>query len=188
LSSDTANIEELALNVAFDYPRVAATVKRLLSERSPGADVSLGPFLRDITDQILTASGPGGRTHLAHSHARGSAVSAANAAPIGLIVGELVANAVHYAHPAGVPGQIDVSSTTPGAGRPSSIEVKDDGVGLPEAFDTLSDGGAGLGAVRQLANQLGAGLEFNDLGVGLSVRLDLPFALCAGAASAEEAA
>jgi two-component sensor histidine kinase len=166
--------EEVTLSDGFDYPRVTTTVERLLCGREPGAEVSLGPFLRELTDQILAASGPADRTQLTHSHPGGSAIAAANAAPIGLIVGELVANAVHYAHPAGVWGRIDVSSRNSAADRLSSIEVSDDGVGLPERFDHLVDGGAGLNAVRCLADQLGARLHFSDQGIGLSVRLELP--------------
>jgi two-component sensor histidine kinase len=136
--------------------------------------VSLGSFLRELTDEILASSGPGDRTRLTHSHPGGGAVAAENAKPIGLIVGELVANAVHYAHPAGVWGRIDVSSTSSAMDGLSSIEVRDDGVGLPERFDHLVDGGAGLNAVRSLAGQLGGSLHFDDHGTGLSVRLNLP--------------
>jgi two-component sensor histidine kinase len=163
------------LGASFDYPRVGATVRRLLADHRTGADVSVGPFLRDITDEISAFSEPGERTRITHRHANDSMVSAADAEPVGLIVGELVANAVHYAHPAGVPGCVNVSSTSAGD-RLSSLEVKDDGVGLPVTFDCLVDGGAGLDAVRRLASQLGASLNFNDLGIGLLVRLDMAVA------------
>ena len=122
---------------------------------------------------------------MTHAHPDASVVSAADAEPLGLIVGALVANAVQHAHPAGVQGRIDVSSTAAGA-RLSSIEVEDDGVGLPEAFDEATDGGAGLEAVRRLVRQMGAQLNFNDLGVGLIVRLDLP-AAPGGSCKAQEA-
>lgn len=158
-------------------------MKRLLSNRDPSSTVNLEPFLRDITDAVLAFSYQGDGTRLTHSHAGGGAVSACDAEPIGLIVGELVANAVHYAHPTGIEGRIDVRSAATGANGAFCIEVEDDGVGLPEAFDTLADGGEGLEAVRQLAGEMGADLQFIDDGVGLSVRLELPLALSTGAQS-----
>jgi len=158
-----------------DPSRVVSCVDGLLADRSPTAGIPLGPFLRAITDRILAAgASDGDLTELTHSHAGARLMSVERARPVGLIVGELVVNAVAYAHPTGVWGRVDVSSR---AGAPAGavcIEVADDGVGLPELFDPLVDGGAGLTAVRSMAEQLGAKLHFRDDGVGLSVRLDVP--------------
>jgi len=86
---------------------------------------------------------------------------------VGLIVGELVTNALKYAHPAGVFGEIIVGCTD--AGDRLVIEVADDGVGLPEGFDAAKNAGLGLRLVHSLAEQLRATLMFNDSGTGLSV-------------------
>ena len=151
-----------------------ARVERLLAAHPQGAAVKLDPFLQDITDEILAASTPRDRTTLSHSHPKDGAVAGRQARSVGLIVGELVTNAINFAHPAGVWGRVGVSSR-PGAAQGSQcIQVQDDGVGLPENFDPHVDGGAGLSAVRSLAERLGAKLDFTDRGIGLSVRLDVP--------------
>jgi two-component sensor histidine kinase len=161
------------LTAAADYPAAMARVERLLAGKQPGAPVNLGPFLHELTDEVLTSPGPADRTAVSHAHAGRNMISAAQARPVGLIVGELVANAIHYGHPAGVHGRVEVESW-PGTAGSCSIEVRDDGVGLPEFFDPSVDGGDGLGTVRALAERLGARLRFNDAGIGLSVRLDVP--------------
>jgi two-component sensor histidine kinase len=95
------------------------------------------------------------------------------ALPIGLVVGELITNSLKHAHPAGVAGEIEVSCRQGLAGE-LTIEVTDDGVGLPEGLDPATSEGFGLRLVRALAGQLGGQLSFEDSGVGLMVRLALP--------------
>lgn len=162
------------MSPSLDDPATRATITRLLAAGTPGADVALDPFLHGVTAAILSARAAADQTALHHRHAKGGAVSAARAVPVGLIVGELVSNAIAYAHPAGVRGRIDVTSHAGMATGSLVIEVQDDGVGLPERFDPRIDGGTGLTGVRALADQLGAKLYFSDTGIGLSVRLDVP--------------
>lgn len=134
----------------------------------------LGSFLREVTDEVLATAEPEACARVLHSHASGAVLPATAAGPVGRIVAELVTNAINYAHPTGVWGRIDVRSRATQPTRSLCIEVRDDGVGLPEAFDPRVDGGLGLAAVRVLAEKLGAKLRFIDSGVGLSVCLDLP--------------
>ena len=65
---------------------------------------------------------------------------------LGFIVVELVTNAVKYAHPTGVAGEIrcDVSSAPDGR---ITVEVSDDVVGLPEGMDPMKASSLGLRVV-----------------------------------------
>ena len=92
---------------------------------------------------------------------------------MGLIVTELVTNAVKYAHPAGAPGRVEVRCRR-ACDDSVEVSVADDGVGFPEDFDPVSDGGLGLRVVRSLARQLGADLAFESGPLGLTVRVTAP--------------
>jgi two-component sensor histidine kinase len=81
-------------------------------------------------------------------------------------------NAVKFAHPAGVAGDLVIACNR--REDVIVIEVVDDGVGLPEGFDPAVDGEFGLQLLRSLASQLKARLEFDNTGLGLRVRLSLP--------------
>ncbi len=59
-------------------------------------------------------------------------VSADHAIPLGLLINELVTNAVKYAYPGGV-GVIDVSAHE--IDGCLHVEISDHGVGLPQEFD-----------------------------------------------------
>jgi len=79
------------------------------------------------------------------------------AIPCGLIVNELMTNALKYAFPNHSPGTINVSLTSiaePGFPPHYELRVEDNGVGLPEGFDINSTTTLGLQLVTILITQL----------------------------------
>jgi two-component sensor histidine kinase len=87
---------------------------------------------------------------------------------LGLIVTELVINALKHAFPAGGEGHIAVGYLIEPAGW--MMTVGDDGVGLPA--DALNaKAGLGTSIVQGLAKQLGATFSYADATPGLTVSL-----------------
>jgi PAS domain S-box-containing protein len=76
------------------------------------------------------------------------------AIPFGLIVNELISNALKHAFPAGRSGQIRVRSFGEPGGK-TVLSVADDGVGIPESVDPAKTSTLGLQLVTLLADQLG---------------------------------
>jgi two-component sensor histidine kinase len=169
---DTVPVADVRLLVAEVGQRLEA-VGRLhgrLSHRDGPAD--LADYLCDIVKSAVAALAFAGRVRLHFDLAEGCVVSGAMAPLVGLSVSELVMNAIKFAHPTGVTGHLLV-----GCSRRDDmivVEVVDDGVGLPEGFDPAVDGRFGLQLLRSLASQLKGRLEFDNTGLGLSVRLSLP--------------
>ena len=84
------------------------------------------------------------------------------AIPCGLILNELVSNALKHAFPGNRQGEIIVTmSAEPGeAGRRFyTLVVKDNGVGLPKGFDIRRSESLGLCVVNALTEQLGGRME-----------------------------
>ncbi len=147
---------------------------RLLANSGFGAAIALPEYLREISEAVVQSLTFAGKARLSETsiNTPECAVAPERALPLGLIVGEVVTNAVKYAHPAGIEGNIAV-----GCKRTNGriiIEIADDGIGLPEGFDPSRDGGLGLRLVRSLAAQLGASLAFTDTGTGLTVQIQMP--------------
>ncbi len=80
------------------------------------------------------------------------------AVPLGLILNELVTNALKYAYPAGARGEIRVELQK--AGNEIVLGVSDDGAGWPKDFSPESGGGVGMNLVRMLADEIDASLAF----------------------------
>jgi two-component sensor histidine kinase len=77
--------------------------------------------------------------------------------PLGLILNELVANALQHAFPPGEGGSLEIGIDRDAKGW-ITLRVADSGQGLPESVD-LDKGGLGFQLVRALADQLGGVLE-----------------------------
>jgi len=81
------------------------------------------------------------------------------AVPVGLIINELLSNALKHAFKGRGAGNIEVSITASGDGR-ANLTVSDDGVGLPPGFDIDESKTLGLRLVKILTeNQLQGNLE-----------------------------
>jgi two-component sensor histidine kinase len=91
--------------------------------------------------------------------------------PIGLIVNELVTNALKYAFPDGREGQVKVAFRTDPVAGEGCLCIEDDGVGM----GPRRPGGSGLDLVETLARQIGGRLEIRDAGPG--TRFELSFLL-----------
>jgi PAS domain S-box-containing protein len=80
------------------------------------------------------------------------------AIPCGLIVNELVSNALKHGFPDHRPGGIQISLASDGQGH-ASMSVSDDGIGMPEDLDLTQTGTLGLQLVSLLTDQLGGTIE-----------------------------
>ena len=87
---------------------------------------------------------------------------------VGLVVTELVINALRHAFPDGRSGHVVVGYTAKGGDW--RLSVSDDGVGMGELAER-SRAGLGTGIVRALAKQLRAEITVDDTAPGTRVSL-----------------
>jgi two-component sensor histidine kinase len=105
------------------------------------------------------------------ARATATAVTIDVAIPCGLIVNELVSNALKYAFPKERTGTIVVSLSEERGML--ALEVSDDGIGIPETVDIETAPTMGLQLVRSLAHQLGGTIELQRQS-GTRVRISFP--------------
>ena len=97
------------------------------------------------------------------------AVSVDHAVPLGMIVNELVTNAVKYAYPAPDRGVISVRFAREADG--ALLSVGDQGRGLPPDFKAAA-GGLGMKLIDSLVRQVGGALTISrDAGLRFEIRL-----------------
>jgi two-component sensor histidine kinase len=146
---------------------VAAVQKQLAASRL--GDVILKPYFTQLCESL-------GASMIAdHDQLRidvqgdGSATSAEISVSLGLIVTELVINALKHAFPGGRKGVISVDYHSYFEGW--ALSVSDDGVGMPGADDLPAKAGLGTSIVNALATQLSATVEVVDLKPGTGVKV-----------------
>jgi PAS domain S-box-containing protein len=92
------------------------------------------------------------------------------AIPCGLIINELITNALKYAFPEGREGEIFVRMR-PSDGDGYELAVKDNGVGMPEGFDPGGKGTLGFQIVSDLVKQIDGSIEIkSDAGTEIIIR------------------
>jgi two-component sensor histidine kinase len=149
-----------------------ASIHRLLSRRHDEAAVDLGEYLREVAQGTVAALSTTGETTLSFVSDSGCRVDSDKAVSLGVIVAELVTNAIKYAHPAGVPGKVAVECRKRADGT-LAIDVVDDGVGLPEDIIPACSNSLGFRLVRSLAEHTQARLAFHSTELGLRIALEI---------------
>jgi len=165
---------QLALRDSQSRVRSMALMHQLLFERRDFSALELGPFLRRLGSLLRdTYLGEMAAVQL-HIEApdEGCRLDLQRAVPCGLLVTELVTNAIKHAFPGGSCGQVRVL-LRPEAGGDGVVEVADDGVGLPADQQPGRGRGLGLQLLPLLAEQCRGRLELPQGGGGTRVLLHL---------------
>ncbi len=137
--------------------------------------VPFSEYTRDLAGSVFHATGvsPAG---IALELAIEDVVLAVDKAiPCGLILNELITNALKHAFKDGRPGTIRVELTQAPGGE-LRLAVDDDGMGLPPGFDLRNPPSLGLHLVQMLAQQLDAKLEV-EATRGTCFRVTIPVEL-----------
>jgi PAS domain S-box-containing protein len=130
-----------------------ARIHDLLSTGHSMDQIDFADYLRTLIDDLLASFqglGPPVSARLNTAHVL---LRVDQAIPCGLILNELVTNALKYAYPSGSGGEIFVDLTENAAGF-VTLSVADQGVGLPAGLDWENSNSMGLPIVDLLTRQL----------------------------------
>ena len=144
-----------------------ASVQRQLATSRPG-DVQLRPYFEQLCESLGASMIRDHRLQSLAVRADDSRVSADVSVSLGLIVTELVINALKHAFPAGRAGRVTVSYDT--SGDDWKLVVADDGVGMPVDGQPPKPG-LGTNIVEALARQLKGSVNVADAHPGTRVSI-----------------
>jgi two-component sensor histidine kinase len=132
-------------------------VHEMLYRAADLSRVDFGDYLRTLTTH-LAEGWKGGRAIDLSVEAAGVHLTVDTAIPCGLIVNELVTNALKHAFPGAASGSIRITAAHAPPGW-LKVVVQDDGIGIPENLNLRRSGSLGLELVNSLVRQLHAKLE-----------------------------
>jgi chemotaxis protein methyltransferase CheR len=160
LKAKTVDSEETRRHLQDAHQRVmsVAAVQQHLHASAPSGAIELRPYLSKLCAAISHSMIGDNRTvSIKVSGEEGSATSR-QAESLGLIVTELVINALKHAFPDDkAEGQVIVAYETEGTNW--KLSVSDNGIGRPDGVFAQPKTGLGTGIVKALAQQLGAKVE-----------------------------
>jgi two-component sensor histidine kinase len=144
---DAQNFQE-----SRDRIRTMALVHEKLYQSNDLASVDFGPYVERLATNLFRSyTGSGSRVNL-HIDVKDICLDADQAVPCGLIVNELVTNALKYAFPGGRNGTVTVAVRQDNDHY--MLIVSDDGIGMRADFDMAETESLGLQLVNMLASQL----------------------------------
>ena len=141
-----------------DRVRSMGLVHEKLYEFGGLSQLNFADYAASLTRSLWNAHGAAAARVKLQLEVEPVALSVATAVPCGLILNELVSNALKHGFPSRG-GAVTVDLTRePGSGR-LLLRVQDNGVGLPAGFDLRQTRSLGLRLVRMLAAQLQGTVE-----------------------------
>ena len=158
-----------ALREAQARIEAVAHVHRRLYTSGDMERVELDAYLEGLCDELGKSVGPDGASPTITLKAQPIWVSTDQAVSLGVVVTELITNAVKYAYAPGQGGEIRVILEPDAESRRAILTVEDDGPGLGEGTPK----GTGLGGkiITAMASGLRSAIEFDQAHKGVRARL-----------------
>ena len=173
LHLQSARLDDASLVDAFQDSqhriRSMALIHEELYRSADLARIDFSAYATRLVDNLIDSFGASGRIATSLNMDRAQ-LTIDRAIPMGLIVNELVSNALKYAFPDERTGVIRIDLRFGVDGETFSLSVIDDGVGVPESLDIDSAETLGLRLVTSLVGQLKARLVL-DRGNGTAFRV-----------------
>jgi PAS domain S-box-containing protein len=169
LKARTVQSEETRRHLQDAHQRVmsVATVQEQLRGTGLGDRIEIGPYLTKLCDSLAKSMIGADRSVPVVVEAGAGAAVSGQAVSIGLIVTELLINAVKHAFPGDRSGKIGVRYDA--TGSEWRLSVSDDGIGRAGQDGQPASTGLGTSIVEALAHQLDARVEISSGTLGTTV-------------------
>ncbi len=145
-----------------------ARVHDLLSKSESAQRVDVATYVTDLCEALRPITENDNRIHMEARVEEGVLIEADAAVQLGIVLTELVTNAVKYAYPAPASGTILLQLQR---GEPGHAElvIRDNGIGMLH----LREGSLGYGLVRSLVQQINGDIDIQS-DAGLTVTISFP--------------
>ncbi len=160
------------LQRAAERVEAVSLVHRRLYTSNDVQFVEMDHYLAGLVEELRRATDAGETGHSIELTAEPMRVETDKAVPIGLIVNELVTNALKYAYPTGKGGSIRVALTRTGTDA-LRLVVEDDGIGLPDQPQTTRGSGLGSTIVSAMAKSVRAAVALDRTHPGTRFVVDV---------------
>lgn len=148
-----------------------ALVHKFLYQSESFSDINVKDYLANLVSAISRTYHSTAGTVTVDMQIEELQLDAKISSTLGLIVNELVTNAMKYAFPENQKGVITVTFSQLESGE-MELTIKDNGVGMPEDFDWTGSDSLGLSLVKSLAeDQLGGSISAEqDQGTAFTIQ------------------
>lgn len=141
--------------------RTMALIHEKLYQSQDFSKIPFSEYIRDLSENLFRSySVKASKVRLKFNLDGNFLLDIDTAIPCGLIVNELISNALKYAFETGQQGEIDIQ-TYPDEAQNLVLMISDNGCGIPEEINPSKAKTLGLKLVKNLTNQLRGKVEIN---------------------------
>jgi len=148
--------------------KTMANIHSLLYQSEDYARIDFTRFVRELATQMRLSYDPNTEFAVINTRVSNVLLDISTAIPCGLIINELLSNAMKYAFPSGRKGEITVTMYREGG--LVLLTVSDNGVGFPDGIDFRETESLGLQLVNDLVEQLDGTIQL-DTKAGTEFRI-----------------
>jgi len=161
LGLQARSIKDPATRIKFDESRyrlqAMAILHEILDESSSLAEIDFADYIQRLVAHLVRSYGATGRIRT-RLHLDPLFCHRDVALPCGLIVNEVLSNALKYAFPGEKTGEVQIELRRELSGRVHLL-IADNGIGLPRGCDWQTSPTLGLRLVRTLTRQIEANMQ-----------------------------
>jgi two-component sensor histidine kinase len=176
LSLQAANVHDSTTLAQFRDSQNRVRSMALIHERLYRSDdlakINFREYIDDLSGHLLQSYLSQDNTVSLKVEAEDIYLDIDTAIPCGLLISELVSNALKHAFPQGRSGTLGIEMKQCDDGQ-YHVVVRDDGVGIAEDLDFRKTKSLGLKLVHNLARQLGGTVDFQN-GRGTEIAVSFP--------------
>ncbi len=176
LSLQGSEIEDPKANQRFkesqDRVKAMALIHERLYQSRDLAKIDFAGYVRNLTGHLLRSYRVNSNVIRLNLEVESIPMNLDVAIPCGLIINELVSNALKYAFPNGGGGEIRVRFADENQ-QALKLLVTDNGVGFPKIADVEANESLGLKLVRSLTEQLGGAIRYGNQD-GFQCEINIP--------------
>ena len=145
-----------------------ALVHQKLYQTDHVATININPYVSELVDYLKDSLGDGKRINF-ELDLMDIEMDIANAVPLGLFLNEAITNIFKYAFPESLTGNVSISLHPYDQTR-NLLQIKDNGIGLPDGFDEKGNNTLGMTLMKGLSTQMDGELVIeNKQGVSISL-------------------
>ncbi len=134
------------------------------------SEIDFHDYMKDLSARLFQVHRVDSRVVRFSSQIKDVLFNIETAIPLGLIINELISNALKHAFPEGGKGNIAVKLTQNKKTEECTLTVKDNGIGFPDKIDYINTETFGLQLVKMLTEQLHGTMEL-DRNKGTSFKI-----------------
>ncbi len=157
-----------AIQESRERMQAIALIHQNLYQPDHGTMINMASYIQDMTYNLQSSFVQTNRIHFS-LHAEPIELDVSQAVPLGLILNEVITNAIKYAFPKPSTGTITVYLQRKTDGN-ILLRIMDNGIGFPAGFEVNVQGSLGIQLIKLFSEQLEGELKFQSIkGVEISL-------------------